>query len=1235
LTAFALDSEFSDIDTNLAVLENQRLNIGYRDEQFRLTKIKDNKPYDLNLQLSSKEIKLTLIADEFSPSRLVLFKSSLEQMNPWLDTSFSGQGEFVMERDTGFIQYFYKGSAAMDNSLLPFPLQINLDIQGDDLHLRSEKLIVSTVHGAVDWRGQWVFSNGYPEGSLFINNLFVGEDKRLNGQLVLRNIDDYYSINSKKIQLNNGSEIGNLKALVYRENESFIFSLQSELNTENDRRDRLVLDGEINFDQEFQIQSSFRITDMFLSSISPFLGLPVLDTILTSYPDIQLQSEGTFSYSKDNLMVQISRLKGFLPDENRSLTLSGYFGNDTLDLYSLEMIWDQNYLLGSGKTWLQGNQITLESRWDLNDNKYEFNGLYRNGQFSLLGNYGVRIQLAEKAQSGYLGTLETTNIPLSWNGQDLIASLNLRGRYTRDNWEFFLSESRVQWLNSDFLKKPELSMTAFLAPGAVNIFSLGYSDEFSTLTGNGSFFYDIPNGIYNASLLLNDDSTGSVNESYDAFAAYNDGSLSLTMQIDQGMLDRFSFLDMRGRFDSTINFQGALDSPLIEGIVSAPGLEWHQNPFGVEGKIRLSTEKLEIHDLNIQRNNLYLTRGLGVFDLKDGSLVFTTALSNADSGEEKDSTFSLIETGLTVKADTGLSIDFKNFEVPVLTDYNGRLRIHPIKWNGLASFASKTIEFSKKGPILQGELLGDQQQFVHYNSETYDIEANLNQGFPASFHLEGNLSPDALNLNVNDLFLDLNVINYFMPKDPTLKNRYVVFLEGSRLEGRLNIQGTLADPDFSGSLKSKDLFLLTPYTDADIGEVHLDFQIKDDIVTAREFTIPVGKGALRGQGQMTMRGWGINDYNLDIRAEGSPGAPISYNAHGLNGTGAFTGQFKLHGDSSQGHFDGIVVVNELVGSLGDKTDQIIRKDNDNGYPFKLNLVIETGKNVLFVLPNPQVELVRAVAESGEIINLTIDSLNKTMSMTGGVSIRSGEIYYFDRTFQMTQGSLTFNEDENTFNPFLNIEAEIDTNDVQGDNVTIYLVYRNPILNEFTPSFRSNPSMPEDQITALFGQSLIPYGESGEADVSKLILATGGMVSQYGFVRPFEQALKNSMNLDNVTIKTEILENALLDQLNRESTVTDAGSTYSMAKYLDNTSLYLGKFAGDSLYFSAGVVVDYDQLYGLRSYMNGIDLVPDLTIEMRTPFFMVFWNYNKSNAFDIHNTDFVKNNAIGFEWRYSY
>jgi hypothetical protein len=290
---------------------------------------------------------------------------------------------------------------------------------------------------------------------------------------------------------------------------------------------------------------------------------------------------------------------------------------------------------------------------------------------------------------------------------------------------------------------------------------------------------------------------------------------------------------------------------------------------------------------------------------------------------------------------------------------------------------------------------------------------------------------------------------------------------------------------------------------------------------------------------------------------------------------------------------------------------------------------------VFLLPNPQLEIVRATAEQGESLKLDLDTRKGTLSMTGEVNIRNGEINYFDRTFRMTEGSITFNENQDSFNPFLSLEAEISTTDTSGDEVIVYLSYRNPVLDEFSPYLRTEPAMSEDQIMALFGQSLIPY-DSDEVDLTKLVAATGSMVSDYGFAEPFEAALKDSLNMDSVTIKTTILENALLDQLSGYETYGGTDSSYNLGRYLDNTSIYLGRFMGDFLFFSAGLLVDYDELSGVGSYTGGMSLVPDLTLEMRTPFFLVSWNYNPENASDdIEENFFVPSNAISLEWRFSY
>ena len=1237
LKAFSLNTDFQKIDSNLAVLENQRLNINYRDDQFRITKIKDNKPYDFNLIIDEKEIRLALLAEDFSPSNLVYLRSELEPLNPWLDTVISGEGDFSIQRETGFLKYSYKGSLGLNNpEVLPVPVDLTLDVAGDDLHIMAEELRVDSEYGSLNWQGQWVYQNAFPEGYVYLSGLPVGPEQTLSGRLSFKNIDEYLSVASDYLRLSDGSSPGEIKLLLYQNEQNYVFSVQSSLHTESEHRNRVVLDGSFSMSEGFSIKTSFRVADMAIASVYPFFPEGTDESVDSILPGLLLQSEGSFSYSQEGLVVQLSRFQAFLPDGSRQLSLTGFYGSGILDLYNSELVWDDNYLIGSGEADLRSEQVSVNSQWDLNNNKFDLNAVYLNGQLSMLGSHDLRLQMARQGSDSLLASLDFNDFPVTWDGQDYRGSVSLRGLYEKDNWEVFLRDSSFRWTNSSLLMEPELKMTAFIAPGTVNLFSVNYSDFYSSLTGEGGFFYDTANNIYNGSLTLKEDGVGNDLEEYDLFGAFNDGSLSLTLQLLQARTARFQGLGMEGRVDSSFTLQGSLDSPLVEGTVDAPDLLLNNTPFALKGDLRMSPEKLEISGLNIRNNNLYLNRGLGVFDFKDGTVIFTAGLNNGVQRVDSEDPRMRLESGISLRADTGLVIDFSNFKIPALEDFDGRFRLHPVKWNDITTFASKTIDFSRTGPVFESVLLEDPEQFLRYNSDSGRITARLKEDFPIAMNMEGTIGSDGLDLSLNDMIVDLHMINYVMPKDMALGNRFVVFKKGSRMEGSAHIGGTAEDPVFNGKLASRDLMVLTPYTESEIKETYIEATVVDDLVQTNEFFIPIGRGGIRAQGYMNMQGWGIKDFNLDIAMEGNPGTPVIYNAYNIQGTGALTGNFRFYGDTKQGGFEGRVVVEELVGSLGEKT--VLKRYTEPsplGWGFKLDLDIVTGKNVLFVLPNPQVELVRAMAEPGERLNISVDTLNKTFSMTGGISIRDGQIYYFDQTFEVTEGSLTFNEDQDMFNPFMNVEAEIETTDANGNDVLITLQYRNPVGDEFKPVLRSNPNMPEDEITALFGQSLVPVDSTGQVDVSNLIVATGGMVSQYGFVRPLEQSIKETLNLDNVTIRTEILENTLLDQLNRDTTASESGTGFSMAKYLDNTSLYLGKYAGESLYLSLGWVVDYDPLYGIGSYLNGIKIVPDLTVEMRTPFFLVYWNYNKRNAFDFHNTDMMKNNAIGLEWRYSY
>ncbi len=1233
LSSFSVDSDFSDIFSNLARLEDQRLNISYEGETLYLTKIKDDKPYDLAVTLGKEELQFSLKAEDFIPSDLIYFEpdSPLALINPWLNTSFSGRGRFSLSLGDMSFSYDYNGALSLNNPDLPFPLLVDLDIEGDDSRLSSRKMMISSRKGRIDWQGEWIFNELYPEGFIAMEGIELSDDRFLDGRLILKQVDDYFSVSTEALTLQNGKQAADLKFLLYRNGTQYIFSALAALPS---GEEKILFDGEILGSEDLFVQARYRVADLAVGSIRPFLSHDVSQSVPADLDDFRIRSEGVFSLSEGKPLVQVNGLHLYHPDEQKNLQLSAYYGNNSLDLYRFELNWDGNSLQGALSAHFAEEEVSIHGDWDLNDNKYLVNARYENGQLVVQGNHGVKVQMGRRSDSSFIGMVAVDELPLRWNGRDYQFSAEMRGRYGREDWEIYLGDSSFRWLNSDILKDPELKLTAYMTPGSVNIYNLSYGDAFSSLDGSGAFFFNLGQRVFNGSLSLSEMDLAGEKERYDAYAAYSGENLSLSLQIHQGLLDRFTNLGINGRIDSELNFEGNKSSPIAELSLNASELTLQGQPFAVRGKAKLEKEKFELFDLNIRMNNLYLKRGLGVYDLKDGSLVFSSAITTF--GEKLEGKkISALETGLTLMADTGVTVD--DFEVQALKDFNGRLRIHPVRWDGKTTFSSKTIDFSRKGSSYSAALVEDPQQFVFYDGESGSFRAWLKEDFPIAFRTDGVIRDDLIDLKLQDLVINLHTINYVMPKDHALDNLYTVFQKGSVMAGSATIAGTPGDPVFSADLKSRDLYVLTPYTNADIGETFLEARMRNSVLETNEFLVPIGDGGVRAKGRMTMAGWGIGEYDLDIKLVGNPGTPVNYNAYSIQGVGAVTGDLRLWGDAGHMNFGGTVYVNELVGSMGEETEI-----GQGGmpyqvpFPFYMDLDVVTGKNCLFILPNPELDLVRATAESGQKLNITVDTKSRTFTMTGKASIREGNIYYFDRQFSITEGAISFNEDQDTFNPYINIEAEIGAVDESGTEVTIYMGYRNPVLDEFIPYFRSFPAMQEEKIVSLLGQSLIPYDdESGEADVSKALVATGTMVGgSYGFLRPIESSLKQSLHLDNVTIKTEILENALADQLYRDNS-SGTDSSYSMASYLDNTSIYFGKFAGDSLYLSAGVVVDYDQLYGLRSYGNGIELLPDLTIEMRTPFFMVYWNYNKRNAYDFYNTDIVPNNAFGLEWRYSY
>jgi len=493
-----------------------------------------------------------------------------------------------------------------------------------------------------------------------------------------------------------------------------------------------------------------------------------------------------------------------------------------------------------------------------------------------------------------------------------------------------------------------------------------------------------------------------------------------------------------------------------------------------------------------------------------------------------------------------------------------------------------------------------------------------------------------LDLSFPEFDVDPVLINYVMLRDPILLQYHVIF-ESGRLKGNLDIKGPVGGPGLYGSILADNLKVDTPYTYASIKPATTEIHFDGNRITVDPIDIPVGDGIVSAQGHVVLDRWSISEFDMKYSARGtakSEGVPVYYPMMGVNVDGLFTGEVHMTGGNKKFYLSGDITLPYLKSSLGSARIPVSQV-RPGAYPSSvfLDFDFHTGNNCTFFLPSEQVKIVKAVAEPGSKVNLIYSNRPKSMSITGLVPIKSGDIYYFDRAFQITEGSLRFNETLGKFDPILAFQAETKVRDDEGKDVSVALVYSAPVMSDFNPTIITIPPRSDSEVLALFGQAVTPFSKSGDTDAaSTVIKATGGMFGQVGLVQPFEEVLREGLNLDMVTIRTDIIGNTLAQGLNRGSDTNLDSQSFGLGQYLDNTSLFAGKYIGNALFVSGTVSANYFEGQRLRSVFGGLEFETAVSLEMETPFFNVAWSYKP----DPTTTEgFVADNEVTLKWQFTY
>lgn len=773
-----------------------------------------------------------------------------------------------------------------------------------------------------------------------------------------------------------------------------------------------------------------------------------------------------------------------------------------------------------------------------------------------------------------------------------------------------------------------IALTGTIIPGLFDLTRFDISSGKDILTGSSVGEFDLFEELrLDAEISL----FGSGNESYKGYIRILEGEIISDLSMISGNLARLGISGLQGAIDGIISFRDPADlSPDLSAIVTIREGRYDGNRYEGLFDISASDSMVRIIDSSVS---------FAGFDLDALSLSYVY-----DRGEitgEADLSLDTRTGNLTFSFD----LDARIAQLDDIMDLTGEfIRSTPLNTSIQVSDIITNDKVLMEGfsltTILQdGSLMvfGGPQDGVELSiTKGGRVKARIDgERLPVSLTLDGSINQGLLHLETHDVHFDLSFLN-------TLLNisEYLVFEQGD-IYGDLLITGPIDDPDIFGEIFCDSALLsssvvsfpiIVQGVSATISEKSVQFApfygsiqntyVEMNMISELESLIPYFfKTTLTIPTNMNIPiRLEIKDINLKL--EGS-----------VTGTVSFTGD-----GSSPLQIDGDIRLQDSIISINPNMFNTTRVPPEK--PLATDLHITTGKNVSVVLPSIELPIVSATISENRTLDIVYESLRNTYSVDGVLDILGGEIFYFQRSFFITEGRLLFNENQvSSFDPSIQLRARLRDFDRNGDKVDIYLIIDNQPLKSYTPRFESKPSKTLSEIAGILGQNILPAGIVSNTDLSSAFaLATiaTDVFQQLGFITidpisDFERLLRNTLNLDLFSIRTQLLQNILLDTF--PLSIGQSVSINPIARYLDNTTVFLGKYVSDEFFLQAMLHLSTQSANGFNLFWtNDLWLDLEFSVEWENPFFDVSL---ATQPRGVSPGDILDSLTIGVSWRYAF
>ena len=1243
LSAGSAVADFSHLSTAQFGISRLKLFADYRNKEFTFNTVQDFQPIDFTASwnVETNDIRGRFSCKDFSPLQSVSLYQAPKDLVKLSALTMSGNVQFaVTDQQLRWNSDLNVALPPLDFSAYRFEdTQLHIKAEGTDKDIDISQLALSGKDLDVFSKIAVNLDTKVPSGRLEIRKLKLPSGTYAAADINFSTKKNAFVCTIPSITIGEG-KLHNINLSVLPSGQKADYTLSAE-----DEYGKYSFDGSYIYESA---AANTAVSPHFLELHGAFDAVGIGNVtrfIQAAFPDFDmplavsesLQCTTEFYISSDLRSFSYNCIR-FVLVSNKSddfYALVSLKGNQSsFSLTDIDISYKNMYLRGNiNADFERLNDIIFNSSLVINSIGYQIQGFFSQNVLNIYGDYGLAISALYDKATGLQGTVKTNEMPLPF--LPLFLTVDSGFRYVQPtDWDCSIDTGYLSY-----------GSPASLTPSALGIGFQGKADPLGlllselklgsedALTGTLSVKTpaaeadspDAPHAYTAAMHLASPDTT----ETIDLTASLSPSkpfTLGGALKLENISLARFFYTQGKTHTVSAdAAFSASPDAFSLRFTMPQLAMFIQGQDLLTSGSLVIENNKADLAVDKIEWGAHRVTGIAGSFSADDLSGLLTADYAGEAATKQMKthirSVFAGVQPDDKTKSDPLSQLKHLAEQFTLNTylsdwqfgDSSGKDEV-PIS---IIKEKEVTALYAGKNDDITGFLLNDGV-----------VSLKFADTLPLKFSLDGTIKKEAMDLRLTELRADIKRI-----WDITGLG-YVIFHEGT-LAGDLTISGKPLEPEFNGKLEGRGIKVNSPqYAPEIFGPVSLDI-IADDTVLEVPYTVLKGPSAdLWARCTAEFSGWIPEDVavqcgtladkkgvmktdNLLFKADGFAGCTIDLNITpsriGLYGSAAF----------DSGYF--VFKFNDL--------DKFIAKYSvGNNIDFDMKLDVQLGHKAEFRWPTADFPILRALVPTEAPLTLTVNGNTGDFSMKGDVKMRGGEVFYIKRSFYIREGSINFADTGKEVDPRITLRAEIRDRDESGEPIRLILTAKDQPLFEFNPTLNSDPPRSSNEIMQLLGQ--VAIGDTGKDNMwQNLLVTSSDILAQIGFLKKSESKIRDFLGLDAFSFRTLLLQNAIFGNLfniNKNTTLT-------VSNYLDNTSVYIGKYFGSAIYADALLHLNHYDSKSLktsgskRPVYNNLLFQPEIGLEMATPFFLLRWSVAPTKP----DTLFVGDAALTFSWKYSY